>query len=312
MIGAIGGGGGGAEPHPLPKIVINNYVNVMMIAFKVKALICQVKINHLKRHLLLATTNHRCRHTKSNSYKLLSYRPPDWASHLQMIPLVKVKLFQPFTPIHKWSLPNISDDIDIYIKRDDMTGSVLSGNKNLSETGCHGNMLLNSLMGASMYLVPIKAQEKTDLEPRMQRLAHRLQEEKGIKAYSIPIGGSNVVGLHGYLCGWQELLEQMCIRDSIYIKRDDMTGSVLSEFIKKVAQQTSILLDHTYTGKSALALTNELRKHRSKFKGSRILFLHSGGIFSMFDGRLGDVQMQSAGETLVQNWMNPEDEPTIV
>ncbi|XP_033123974.1 bifunctional D-cysteine desulfhydrase/1-aminocyclopropane-1-carboxylate deaminase, mitochondrial-like [Anneissia japonica] len=143
----------------------------MMIAFKVtKALICQVKINHLKRHLLLATTNHRCRHTKSNSNKLLSYRPPDWASHLQMIPLVKVK--------------------------------------NLSETGCHGNMLLNSLMGASMYLVPIKAQEKTDLEPRMQRLADRLQEEKGIKAYSIPIGGSNVVGLHGYLCGWQELLEQ--------------------------------------------------------------------------------------------------------
>ncbi|XP_033116328.1 putative D-cysteine desulfhydrase 1, mitochondrial isoform X2 [Anneissia japonica] len=84
------------------------------------------------------------------------------------------------------------------------------------------------------------------------------------------------------------------------------------EFIKTVAQQTSILLDHTYTGKSALALTNELRKHRSKFKGSRILFLHSGGIFSMFDGRLGDVLMQSAGETLIQNWMNAEDEPTIV
>ncbi|XP_033126243.1 bifunctional D-cysteine desulfhydrase/1-aminocyclopropane-1-carboxylate deaminase, mitochondrial-like [Anneissia japonica] len=197
-----------------------------MIAFKVKALICQVKINHLKGHLLLATTNRRCRHTKSNSNKLLSYRPPDWASHLQMIPLLKVKLFQPFTPIHKWSLPNIPDDIDIYIKRDDMTGSVLSAvaakqlgiethlllrsrSENLSETGCHGNMLLNSLMGASMYLVPIKAQEKSDLEPRMQRLADRLQEEKGIKAYSIPIGGSNVVGLHGYLCGWQELLEQV-------------------------------------------------------------------------------------------------------
>ncbi|XP_033112556.1 bifunctional D-cysteine desulfhydrase/1-aminocyclopropane-1-carboxylate deaminase, mitochondrial-like [Anneissia japonica] len=50
-----------------------------------------------------------------------------------------------------------------------------SRSENLSETGCHGNMLFNSLMGASMYLVPIKAQEKTDLEPRMQRLAHRLQ-----------------------------------------------------------------------------------------------------------------------------------------
>ena len=33
------------------------------------------------------------------------------------------------TPIHKWTLPGVPEGVDVYIKRDDMTGSTLSGNK---------------------------------------------------------------------------------------------------------------------------------------------------------------------------------------
>ena len=33
------------------------------------------------------------------------------------------------TPIHKWTLPGVPEGFDVYIKRDDMTGSTLSGNK---------------------------------------------------------------------------------------------------------------------------------------------------------------------------------------
>ena len=33
------------------------------------------------------------------------------------------------TPIHRWYLPGIPDDVEVHIKRDDMTGSVFSGNK---------------------------------------------------------------------------------------------------------------------------------------------------------------------------------------
>ncbi|XP_033111408.1 putative D-cysteine desulfhydrase 1, mitochondrial [Anneissia japonica] len=381
MIGAIGG----AEPHPLPKIVINNYVNVMMIAFKVtKALICQVKINHLKRHLLLATTNHRCQHTKSNSYKLLSYRPPDWASHLQMIPLVKVKVINNYVNVMMiaFKVKALTCQVKInHLKRHLLLATTNHRCQHTKSealaTGCQAVITCGGVQSNHCRTTAVAAKQLS-IETH---LLLRSREEKSIKAYSIPIGGSNVVGLHGYLCGWQELLEQ-----GVTDRFDDviltvgsggtaagvaignfLTGSHLRvhafavcdtaeyfhshinetlnsiglgdtvrshdiinihegakglgygiskpeefEFIKTVAQQTSILLDHTYTVKSALALTNELRKHRSKFKGSRILFLHSGGIFSMFDGRLGDVQMQSAGETLVQNWMNPEDEPTIV
>ena len=33
------------------------------------------------------------------------------------------------TPIHRWNLPSLPKDFSLFIKRDDMTGSTLSGNK---------------------------------------------------------------------------------------------------------------------------------------------------------------------------------------
>ena len=39
------------------------------------------------------------------------------------------QLAQPNTPIHKWNLPGIPSGVEVFIKRDDMTGSTLSGNK---------------------------------------------------------------------------------------------------------------------------------------------------------------------------------------
>jgi 1-aminocyclopropane-1-carboxylate deaminase/D-cysteine desulfhydrase-like pyridoxal-dependent ACC family enzyme len=31
------------------------------------------------------------------------------------------------TPIHRWRLPGIPQDVEVYIKRDDMTGMTMSG-----------------------------------------------------------------------------------------------------------------------------------------------------------------------------------------
>ena len=38
------------------------------------------------------------------------------------------------TPIHKWNLPGIPQDVELFIKRDDMTGSTLGGNKVVHST----------------------------------------------------------------------------------------------------------------------------------------------------------------------------------
>nr|CAD1827227.1 unnamed protein product [Ananas comosus var. bracteatus] len=68
------------------------------------------------------------------------YHPPSWASHLRPIPshslsldtyLLTLSLVarQLPTPIHKWNLPNLPEGTEVWIKRDDLSGMQLSGNK---------------------------------------------------------------------------------------------------------------------------------------------------------------------------------------
>ena len=52
-------------------------------------------------------------------------------------------------------------------------------------------------------------------------------------------------------------------------------------FYAKLATQEGILLDPTYTGKAFRGMLAELKKNPDRF-GSKILFLHSGGVFGTF------------------------------
>lgn len=60
---------------------------------------------------------------------LVVYEAPSWASMLKRVPKFYVKLAQRDTPIHDWPLPRVPDGFQVSIKRDDMTGSILAGNK---------------------------------------------------------------------------------------------------------------------------------------------------------------------------------------
>ncbi|XP_058079763.1 putative D-cysteine desulfhydrase 1, mitochondrial isoform X1 [Magnolia sinica] len=58
------------------------------------------------------------------------YTPPPWAaSKLSPIPSHIFSLGHLPTPIHKWNLPGLPKDTEVYIKRDDLSGMQLSGNK---------------------------------------------------------------------------------------------------------------------------------------------------------------------------------------
>lgn len=61
--------------------------------------------------------------------QLRSYEPPKWASSLKDIPQFFVQLAQRNTPIHPWNISNLPEGFSLSIKRDDLTGSTLSGNK---------------------------------------------------------------------------------------------------------------------------------------------------------------------------------------
>ncbi|XP_040998850.1 bifunctional D-cysteine desulfhydrase/1-aminocyclopropane-1-carboxylate deaminase, mitochondrial [Juglans microcarpa x Juglans regia] len=57
------------------------------------------------------------------------YVPPHWASHLNPIPSHVFSLGHLPTPIHKWNLPNLPNNTEVWLKRDDLSGMQLSGNK---------------------------------------------------------------------------------------------------------------------------------------------------------------------------------------
>ncbi|CAN6482888.1 unnamed protein product [Victoria cruziana] len=57
------------------------------------------------------------------------YSPPSWATHLNPIPSHTYSLGHLPTPIHKWNLPGLPKDTEVWIKRDDLSGMQLSGNK---------------------------------------------------------------------------------------------------------------------------------------------------------------------------------------
>ena len=48
------------------------------------------------------------------------------------------------------------------------------------------------------------------------------------------------------------------------------------ELIKETSHATGIILDPTYTGKTALALVTEMQTNPQRFKGQRLLFIHTG------------------------------------
>jgi len=161
------------------------------------------------------------------------------------------------TPIERWRrIPHITDDQDIFIKRDDLTGFGLSGNKvrkleflahDALRKGCDalitcggvqsnharataiiaaqlglrsslvlfkegekpkldGNLLLNKMTGAKIKY--ISALEYEYVDDIMEKVRVNLKT-KGQKGYVIPEGGSNALGIWGYIKACFEIKTQI-------------------------------------------------------------------------------------------------------
>lgn len=186
---------------------------------------------------------------------------------MKVTDLKKVHTGFDHTPLHK--LENLSEQygVNIYIKRDDMTGLGMGGNKlrkldffvkDALDQGATtlltyggpqtnhgrltaaaaakfglksililsgpapqhmtGNLILDKLMGADLYFAdntPFKDLPKEEAAEKMGQLLDKVtkqaiadHEAKGEKVYSIPVGGSNLLGIAGYLECAKELKEQ--------------------------------------------------------------------------------------------------------
>ncbi|XP_065898951.1 uncharacterized protein [Dysidea avara] len=350
---------------------------------------------------------------------LQKYVAPDWTTCLNKVPSTYLKLALRPTPIHPWRLHGVPDGFSVSIKRDDLTGCTLSGNKvrklefllaeavqtgcncvvtcgglqsnfcraaavasrqigldshlflrcpgNLdpSKAQCNGNLLLDRLVGANVFLVPPLSYEgKTNelgyvagLKDKMSTYADKLRSS-GQKPYNMPVGGSNLTGMWGYIEAFRELLDQgvaeqyddivfatgsggtasglsianyltgsklkihavaVCDNANYFydhvgdtleaigmgdkVKSTDIldvvdgykgqgygltTDKDLRQLIE-IASSTGIVLDPTYTLKGVQGLLGELKKNPTRFKGKRILHIHTGGIFGLYDGRITEI-----------------------
>ncbi|XP_044353022.1 putative D-cysteine desulfhydrase 1, mitochondrial [Triticum aestivum] len=183
-----------------------------------------------------STSAYRVAHTSSASQigSFLSkkvYTPPPWASELSVIPSHNYTLGQFPTPIHKWNLPNLPEGTEVWIKRDDLTGMELSGNKvrklefmmadavaqgadcvitigGIQSNHCRATAVAAKYVNLDCYLVLVSSKALTDL------LKKRLLE-KGWKPYVISGGGSNSLGDWGYIEAVREIEQQIQLSSDV-------------------------------------------------------------------------------------------------
>eukprot|EP01102_Stenamoeba_stenopodia_P016547 TRINITY_DN579_c0_g2_i12.p1 TRINITY_DN579_c0_g2~~TRINITY_DN579_c0_g2_i12.p1 ORF type:complete len:407 (-),score=99.50 TRINITY_DN579_c0_g2_i12:1402-2622(-) len=194
---------------------------------------------------------------------LVTYKPPIWASHLKDPPKYRLPLARLPTPLLPLNLVVEDGDIvskNIYIKRDDLTEFLGSGNKirklefllgDAVSKGCdciitiggsqsnhcratavmatqagldsylilrkdppldelppEGNVLINRLMGAIIRTVSAEQYKEHGPEKLLALLESELIKE-GRRPYVITMGGSNSVGIWGYIEAFREIEEQV-------------------------------------------------------------------------------------------------------
>ncbi|PXF45617.1 putative D-cysteine desulfhydrase 1, mitochondrial [Gracilariopsis chorda] len=218
--------------------------------------------------------------------------------------------------------------------------------------GSKGNVLFHRMLGVQVHLVrPVSY--LAGLLPKMRLLQEKLAAE-GKNAYLIGIGGSNEIGVWGYIDAFNELLTQgvreftdivvavgsggtasglaignylagrpvrvhavtVCdtpayfyghlnemlaklgldqevdAQDILHITEAKGLGYARSteeelELGLQISRSTGIMLDPVYTLKAIYGMISELKKGKSPLRSSRrILFVHTGGVFGLFDGRI--------------------------
>eukprot|EP00252_Welwitschia_mirabilis_P009871 TRINITY_DN22785_c0_g1_i1.p1 TRINITY_DN22785_c0_g1~~TRINITY_DN22785_c0_g1_i1.p1 ORF type:complete len:427 (-),score=85.54 TRINITY_DN22785_c0_g1_i1:372-1652(-) len=77
--------------------------------------------------------------------------------------------------------------------------------------------------------------------------------------------------------------------------------------ITEISNATGIVLDPVYGGKAAYHMLNDMKENPSKWKGRKVLFIHTGGLFGMFDKvqqlqpLIGKTQRMKVDDSIMQD-----------
>ncbi len=155
------------------------------------------------------------------------------------------------------------------------------------ESKIQGNLLLDKLLGANVHA--ITKEEYDDIQSVMEKRARELSA-KGHKAYLIPPGGSNALGLLGYAYGVGEISEWE--KDNVkfdYVICATGTGGTLGglELGRQIYRSNFVSLGINVTKKNASEIEEKMRKMFSDFNDrfSTSFEIHSA---SVIDGYVGE------------------------
>ncbi|KAF6032187.1 hypothetical protein EB796_009513 [Bugula neritina] len=87
----------------------------------------------------------------------------------------------------------------------------------VSKVKYDGNLFINRLCGANIYLVPRPRGYKDYIKPRMQMLADKIERETGEKSKLVSTGGSDEIGLWGFIQCFDEIRRQGIEFDDVVV-----------------------------------------------------------------------------------------------
>ncbi|CAH3145905.1 unnamed protein product [Pocillopora meandrina] len=80
------------------------------------------------------------------------------------------------------------------------------------------------------------------------------------------------------------------------------------EDIVEISRTTGIMVDPVYNVKAIRGMLHEMNTNPGRFKGHRILYIHTGGVFGLYDGRMDSLVTRSAlGINDVVCWESAND-----
>jgi len=66
----------------------------------------------------------------------------------------------------------------------------------------------------------------------------------------------------------------------------------MGEQLIEIGQSTGVILDPVYTLKATRGMLQEMSENPSRFKGRRVLFLHTGGYYALYNGKINDLLLK--------------------
>ncbi|KVI07446.1 1-aminocyclopropane-1-carboxylate deaminase/D-cysteine desulfhydrase [Cynara cardunculus var. scolymus] len=239
------------------------------------------------RFMASTTQQHQ---STSDFLMLRPYHHPPWASNLNPIPSHAFSLGHFPTPIHKWNLPNLPKDTEVWLKRDDLSGMQLSGNKvrkleflladavaqgadciitigGIQSNHCRATAVAAKYLNLDCFLILRTSKALVDKDPG---LTGNLLVERLVGAH-IDLTLTNLLKEKLIKEGRKPYVIPVGGSNSLGTCGGTVAGLSMASWLSELKT------------KAAYGMMKDMAQNPTKWESRKILFIHTGGLLGLFD-----------------------------